>query len=314
MDYVQKYNVICYEEHEAQKANEMKVDNLAQSLSYALYHHCVTYCKDVDVTVESIKEIMDCILWNKYDNADKPQHIYNNKYVCKVSEDGERHGVILEKCRMSNVLTFYDLERYFSLPCHKFTMTVDMSLVIEGSPKGTLSPDIVTLYFDMPEDNKTEQYKVSRHFFNDTYVSDWNQFTHQLIDFFENKVLLKSADTVAEELRKNKLKMVYISHPYRGITGTFREKINNVKSADEIIQKCVNLNDIVMISPIHTFMPLEGQVDDETIMKKCLEMLSMCDEMWVFGTHEISNGCNEEIQYAKTHGIEVKYFSNCDTF
>lgn len=105
-------------------------------------------------------------------------------------------------------------------------------------------------------------------------------------------------------------KVIYLSHPYRGKTDTEEEKRHNVKCVDIIMQYLtVNENDLIVISPVHSFLCLEGIVSGEFIMNKCFSLLAICDEIWVYGDWENSDGCKQEINFANESDIPIRFMS-----
>lgn len=85
--------------------------------------------------------------------------------------------------------------------------------------------------------------------------------------------------------------LIYISHPYAN-------KPENLKETEEI---CIKLmkeypNDTI-ISPIHCFGFAYSEVSYEHGLQMCLDLLSKCDKMLVFGDFKNSRGCTAEVLY-----------------
>lgn len=94
------------------------------------------------------------------------------------------------------------------------------------------------------------------------------------------------------------MKKIYISHKY----GNKKENKDRVQA---IIKELVTkYHDYLFISPIHALGFLYDDVDYEKGMEYCLELLSVCDEMWVCS--EDSRGVLIEKEYCKTAGIPCK--------
>lgn len=95
--------------------------------------------------------------------------------------------------------------------------------------------------------------------------------------------------------------MIYISHPFSG-------KFENKLKVEEII---LNLNDLrpgfTYVSPIHAFCFMYDRYDYNTGMIMCLDLLSACDAMYVYGDYQNSRGCMIEIGFAKRMRIPVFY-------
>lgn len=95
--------------------------------------------------------------------------------------------------------------------------------------------------------------------------------------------------------------LVYISHPYGGLE-------ENKNSVEAIIKRLISkYPNYVFISPIHTFGFLYNYVDYETGLNMCLELLSKCNTMWVFGDWQNSKGCKAEIEYCNKAGKPYRF-------
>lgn len=96
--------------------------------------------------------------------------------------------------------------------------------------------------------------------------------------------------------RVHRLK-IYVSHPFGG-------KHENILEVEQIIKDLVKANpEHTYISPIHTFGYLYNDVDYETGLRWCIELLSVCDKMYVFGDWKRSRGCTAEVLYCEMHMI-----------
>ena len=92
--------------------------------------------------------------------------------------------------------------------------------------------------------------------------------------------------------------IIYISHPYKG-------KRANKKDVERIISKLiVEYPEHCFVSPIHTFGNWYKKVSYEVGMKWCIELLRVCDKMWVFGEYSKSKGCVMEINYCMDNEID----------
>lgn len=97
------------------------------------------------------------------------------------------------------------------------------------------------------------------------------------------------------------MKKVYIAHPYSG-------KRRNKKKVEKIIKRLFKENpDMLYISPIHTFGFIYFDVEYYYGLTYCLKLLESCDELWLCEGWEKSEGCKIEHDYAKKHGIPIKY-------
>ena len=96
--------------------------------------------------------------------------------------------------------------------------------------------------------------------------------------------------------------MIYLSHPYGG-----REA--NRKAVEAIAERLAQKDRAnVYVSPIHAFGYLYDQVDYFHGLSMCIELLSRCDRMLVFGDWKHSVGCRAEMEYSKAHGIPVALY------
>ena len=81
------------------------------------------------------------------------------------------------------------------------------------------------------------------------------------------------------------MKCIYVAHPYRG-------KKQNKEAITHICQRLVKLG-VMPVSPIHAFGFLHDDIPSERhrALEFCEELLTMSDELWLFGEWEKSNGC-----------------------
>ena len=93
-------------------------------------------------------------------------------------------------------------------------------------------------------------------------------------------------------------RLIYISHPYGG-------KKENFDRIEWIVRNLIKLYPTyTFISPVHTFGFLYKDVDYETGLRYCLDLLDKCDEMWLCSdNYQDSKGCMAEIAYCKGKGI-----------
>lgn len=95
------------------------------------------------------------------------------------------------------------------------------------------------------------------------------------------------------------MRKVYICHPFGGS----RE---NYAAVTQICRALAESDpDIMPVSPVHAFSYLDDAIHREVALKYCLELVGMCDELWVYGDWRNSTGCKAEIAYAKKREIRV---------
>ncbi len=88
------------------------------------------------------------------------------------------------------------------------------------------------------------------------------------------------------------MKKIYVIHPYQN-------KPENFEIITEICRKLAKRG-YLPISPVHSFSYLNDLVEEERLLalEFCEELLTMCDEVWVFGDWEKSEGCKRELKAA----------------
>lgn len=94
--------------------------------------------------------------------------------------------------------------------------------------------------------------------------------------------------------------MVYVAAPYG-------EKEENKNKVEMIIKALVRENpEKTHVSPIHSFGHLYSDVDYDTGMGYCLELLSKCEEMILCKGWCNSRGCLIEKEYAENAKIRIR--------
>ncbi|HHY80759.1 MAG TPA: DUF4406 domain-containing protein [Thermoanaerobacter sp.] len=103
-------------------------------------------------------------------------------------------------------------------------------------------------------------------------------------------------------------KFVYICHPYSANPAANRVKFDKIF---RFIRK--NFKDVVPFSPVHAFSEFyddRKEEDRREVLKLCTDALKRCDEVWVFGDWQSSEGCRLEVKTAEENEIKVKFFSD----
>ena len=90
---------------------------------------------------------------------------------------------------------------------------------------------------------------------------------------------------------------VFISHPYAD------DPKGNFKKADKICKELIK-QDITPISPLHLFSFYDNDENRAEIMAICKSLIDISDEVWIYGNSE---GCMQELKYAKEKGKPIKY-------
>jgi len=97
------------------------------------------------------------------------------------------------------------------------------------------------------------------------------------------------------------MKLIYIAHPFS------EDKAGNMKKIDRLMKKLVKkYPDICFVSPLHNFS-YDKKAKEADILPKCLELLSRCGELWIFGDYKNSSGCRAELGYAKYLSIPIVF-------
>lgn len=99
-------------------------------------------------------------------------------------------------------------------------------------------------------------------------------------------------------------KFVYICSPCRG------DMEKNITKAQGYCREAVELYpDVVPIAPhVYCTQFLDDTNPDERAvgMEMGIALLDMCDELWVYGIENPSEGMQREIKYATEHGITIR--------
>lgn len=97
------------------------------------------------------------------------------------------------------------------------------------------------------------------------------------------------------------MKVVYLAHPFGG------KKENVLKSIDLAAKLTMEYPDIHIFNAAHYFYQYENVLSEPEIMKRCLDMVGRCDELWLASGWKHSKGCNAEHQEALRLGKMVEY-------
>lgn len=99
-------------------------------------------------------------------------------------------------------------------------------------------------------------------------------------------------------------KLVYICSPCRG------DIEKNIAKAQGYCREAVELfPDVVPIAPhvyCTQFLDDTNPQERDTGMDIGIALLDMCDEIWVYGIENPSEGMSREIEYAKEHEIQIR--------
>ena len=101
-----------------------------------------------------------------------------------------------------------------------------------------------------------------------------------------------------------KKKLVYICSPFRG---DYEQNTEYARSYCEVILRYIS--DVIPLAP-HLYFPqfLDDTDPDERELglEAGLALLDICDEIWVYGIENPSEGMKAEIEHAKKRGIQIR--------
>ena len=99
------------------------------------------------------------------------------------------------------------------------------------------------------------------------------------------------------------MKKVYIAHPLRGERLDIAEVERNISRVTELCRHVAEeRSDVLILSPIHAFDFVSPLGPQDWVMRQCLALLDVADELWVFGDWERSEGCRMEVAHARGTG------------
>ena len=99
------------------------------------------------------------------------------------------------------------------------------------------------------------------------------------------------------------MRRVYIAHPLRGERLDIAEVERNISRVTELCRHVAEeRSDVLILSPIHAFDFVSPLGPQDWVMRQCLALLDLADELWVFGDWERSEGCRMEVAHARGTG------------
>ena len=99
-------------------------------------------------------------------------------------------------------------------------------------------------------------------------------------------------------------KLVYICSPCRG---DYEKNIREARGYCQVVMK--NYPDVIPIAPhvyFTQFLDDTNPTERSLGMEAGLALLDMCDEIWVYGLTNPSEGMQAEIEYALKNGIKIR--------
>lgn len=131
------------------------------------------------------------------------------------------------------------------------------------------------------------------------------EITQQYKLFIKNQIMkINRAEKYDPATNESYINIVYISHPYGGSDENKREIEGIIRDL------CDRYSDVLFISPVNAFEFLYDYIDYDDGLKACFWLLQQCDEMWVYGDYESSEGCRSEIKYCESNGIPYTIMRN----
>lgn len=148
---------------------------------------------------------------------------------------------------------------------------------------------------------------------NDTCYIYYNGLRYSPLDFFvdrrykiiEWEIIDENREEpkciIFDEINRNTFKKkIYVSHGYGG-------KQENIKDVENKVKQLIKeYPDYLFISPIHCFGYLYESITYEAGIDACLELLKMCDEIWILDNkYQESKGVMIEREYALSNNIPI---------
>lgn len=100
------------------------------------------------------------------------------------------------------------------------------------------------------------------------------------------------------------MKLIYLAHPFGG------QRTNVYKSIDLATKLTMENPDIHVFNAAHYFYQYENVLTEDEIMKRCLDMVGRCDEIWLAFGWLKSKGCTREREMAISLKKRVVYLPN----
>ena len=160
--------------------------------------------------------------------------------------------------------------------------------------------------------DKLTKYNIKNYEFGreTCYRFDETGLSYSSIDFYNRYYKIYELEILNEETsiisfdeieRTEFIKKIYISHSYSGLE-------ENKRDIEEKVKKLVKeYPNYVFISPVHTFGHLYDSYPYDTGIDLCIELLKMCDEMWIIDKGFVnSKGVMVEREYCLCNRIPVK--------
>lgn len=111
------------------------------------------------------------------------------------------------------------------------------------------------------------------------------------------------------------MKKIYIAHPLRGTHCTKQGVEMNQYLVSAICKRIsIEQPNLLILSPIHAFGFEAFDAPDDWVLGQCRELLSLADELWVFGDWQSSKGCNFEINAADELGITTIFMGSSNAY
>ena len=276
---------------EAEEENQKTLDIIANMVTSIL--NCHSNLRIWQLVDTDYKSIYDCVN-NSWQYCHEISRFVRGVEINASSNTFDKSYYYTALYNIS--LMFYDIVEKKSM----FTINFDFDFITTDIPIELYNRHILVQISSM-DNTISDKFNYDDSILSANFVDDLVNY----IDVrFYNKIK-KDTDNAKENANRYK-KVVYLAHPYRGASDTTLEKIKNVRETDNILHKLtVECPNLTVISPVHTFMCLEGLVDGDEILERCFNLLSLCDEIWVFGDYKNSKGCLAEIEFAKQHRIKV---------
>ena len=96
------------------------------------------------------------------------------------------------------------------------------------------------------------------------------------------------------------MRKVYIAHPLRGERLDIAEVERNISRVTELCRHVAEeRSDVLILSPIHAFDFVSPLGPQDWVIRQCLALLDVINELWMFGNWKRSEGCRMEVSHAR---------------
>lgn len=103
------------------------------------------------------------------------------------------------------------------------------------------------------------------------------------------------------------MKLIYIAHPLRNDVQGNLARIEDIMTFLSESDEQPHEPDCNFFSPLHAYSYIEPSGPQQWVMDRCLDMVTRCDELWLYGSWDKSRGCRHEFIHAMRLGKTIKF-------